>query len=352
MNARTVDVRPVQDGDAEGLAELAARSADGGRVGVRVRRTVPLLESVRVRGADAVGFVATAARGELVGAAWVAYSAASAAPDGTTAQLAYLHSLDVDPAWRRQGVGRALTQARLQDAASRDGECLVAASIQAGNEASTANARHWAQRSLGTVRVTPVPPPRRPPRARSGVFVRPVRSGDLDQVAQGLRDHARHHVLAPVPTTGELEAWLAQRVRGEALNAYVVAVAPDGRVLAGLGLQDESRLSTLEVTHLPRALVAANLALRVVPRDRLMRNLNVRLPWFDPAHEPAARQLWRTVRWDWRRRGSSIVVQVDPTSPITRMLRAPRWLPSTTLEVLVREPGSVHLPASPLGLVP
>ncbi len=181
--------------------------------------------------------------------------------------------------------------------------------------------------------------------------MRPATPADLPAVADGIRVAARALTLAPAPDAEELASWLAVRVGGELFRSYVVATDTAGRIVAGMGLEEEGRLFSLEVARMPAAVAAANLLVRVVPKDRLMRNLNVRLAWFEPGHEAAAQAMWRHVRWEYRDRGTSIVRAVDPKGPLARALPVARWLPSTSLRVVVREPPGCMLPPLPIGAV-
>ena len=181
--------------------------------------------------------------------------------------------------------------------------------------------------------------------------MRPATPADLPAVADGIRIAARALTLAPAPDAEELASWLAVRVGGELLRSYVVATDTAGRIVAGIGLEEEGRLFSLEVTRMPAAIAAANLLVRVVPRDRLMRNLNLRFAWCRPGQEAAAKAIWRQVRWDYRDRGTSLVRAVDPTGPLARALPVAPWLPATSLQVVVREPPGLTLPSLPIGAV-
>lgn len=148
-----------------------------------------------------------------------------------------------------------------------------------------------------------------------------------------------------------LASWLAIRVGGHPLRSYAEATDATGRVVAGLGVEHEHKLISIEVTRMPALIAAANVFLRVIPRDRLLRNINVRFPWFLPGHQAAAQWLWRQLRWDIRDRGTNVVRSVDPTGPLARALPVPRWLPSTSLQIVIREPAGCVLLARPVGAV-
>jgi predicted N-acetyltransferase YhbS len=343
-----VDVRRAQPSDGDALRRLHAESSDSGKVAFRPRYYADPAEARTALRPGTEEFVAVVGA-QVVGTGAVTFSKVQAGAQ--VIGLAWGSGLAVAPQWRRRGVARRLTEAILDAVADRDTPHVVAGAIQVGNKASMSTAMPWVGRTLGTVRVTPVPPPRRRPRSVPGVIVRPATPADLPAVAEGVGGAAQALTLAPAPDVEELASWLAVRVGADLLRSYVVATDASGDVVAGIGIEDEGRLFSLEVTRMPAAIAAANLLVRVVPRDRLMRNLNVRFAWFRPGHEAAARAMWRQVRWDYRNRGTSIVRAVDPTGPLARALPVARWLPSTSLRVVVREPPGVRLPPLPVGAV-
>ena len=270
-------------------------SSDGGKVAFRPRHHGDDTALLSLRSGDSHDYVAVVGD-ELVGAGSVSFS--RVADRDRDIGLAWLSGLLVTPGWRGRGIARRLTAIRLDAVAGRDGPHVVAAAVQAGNGPSMANAMRWASRALGTVQVTPVRPLRRAPRPAAGVRIRPVATADLAAVAAGIRSAAQELCLAPVVDADDLARWLDVRVGGHELRTYSVAVDSTGAVVAGLGLEHEYKLISMEVTRMPAIVAAANLVVRVVPRNRLMRNINVRFAWFRPGHQAAAQLLWRQARWD------------------------------------------------------
>lgn len=327
-------IRAVDAQDSPALARLAAASSDGGRIAFAPRHHVPVVEAARAKHLDVDGVVAETPDGTVVGAGWVSFERCHLGTE--VGEVALLHSLAVNPEHRRQGIAAALTRWRLHRAAER--KAVVVAAIQAGNAASEANARSWSTQTLGTLVVTPSPIRGSPPRpgAGAGVSVRRAQSSELGELSERIESFSAEHVLSPAVDEHTLARWLDIRVAGQPLNHYFVAVDDTGRLLAGLGIEEEARLSSLEVVRMPVALRVAARLLKVVPADRRMRNLVVRMPWFVPGQGAAARYLWEYLRWEWRDRGSSLVTTLDATSPLTTMLYAPRWMPRTTLRIVGR----------------
>ena len=105
-----------------------------------------------------------------------------------------------------------------------------------------------------------------------------------------------------------------------------------------MGIREEGRLMSVHIGKVPPLINFANLILKVIPPDRELRSLQAEKIWFSPDNLNAARLLWQTVRWDWRDRGSNLVVNFDPRSPLRQMLQIAPWMPSTSLGIALRSP--------------
>jgi predicted N-acetyltransferase YhbS len=127
--------------DAAALADLAARTPDGGLISFSSREHVPQDAAVAGQHDASVGVVARLANtGELVGSARVSYGRCRLA--NHVRPYALLSSLAVHPGHRRRGVGSALARWRIDRAVATSGaDVLLVAQIQAGNTASLAAAR-------------------------------------------------------------------------------------------------------------------------------------------------------------------------------------------------------------------
>jgi len=331
-------LRDQTPGDEDALAALSRQAPDGGSIAFSTQRHVPEQQVTAGQHDRTLGVVAQdRATGALVGVARV--SSGRCRVGGQLRPYALLGSLAVHVEHRRQGIGAALARWRIERATELSGPgTVLVAEIQAGNVASLANARTWADQLVGRLVVAPMPVRSRPPRPRTGVTVRPVEPGELSEVADRLGAFTAHHDLAR-PHTGEtLAAWLASSPLPEPVNHYLVATDPAGRLVAGMGLREAGRLSSMRIHRMPVAVRLANLALQVVPRDGVMRNLEVDKVWFAPGHAGAARQLWETARWDLRRHSTGLVATYDADGPLRRVLRTPPWMPTTSFTMAVRSP--------------
>lgn len=95
---------------------------------------------------------------------------------------------------------------------------------------------------------------------------------------------------------------------------------------------------SIYIEKVPTLISLANLVLKVIPPDREMRPLQAEKMWFAPNGLEAARYLWQTLRWTWRDRGSSLVCNYDPRSPIRQWLQVPFWMPTTSVSIASRAP--------------
>lgn len=328
-------VRAAGPEDEAALAALARASPDGGAVAFTPEQHVPARELAREHEvserfvAEADGVVAGTGRLDI----------GTCRFEGEDVRYALLSSLQVHPDHRRRGIATRLTDWRLRRAGELAGEDVTAvAYIQAGNTASLANARRWATQVGGRLVVTPVPVRRRPPRPRAGLTVRPAEGAELAEVAAAIDASYAGRNFARRWDEARLARWLAASPFPDPVNHYLVAADRSGRLLAGLGLREEGRISSLVIGHMPARLRAVNAVLRVVPPDGRMRNLIVDKAWFVPGQLEAARHLWEVTRWEWRGAGTSLLLTHDPRSPLHDVVAARPWLPTTSATVAVRAP--------------
>lgn len=322
--------------DSQALARLVEQSPDGGRITFSPRYHLPLYDIYTAHGSDAVVAEVEGVPG-LVGAARVSYGECQF--ERSTHLYALLSSLTVHPDHRRKGIATALAQWRIERAVEKGGtETIILADIQSGNVGSTANAKKWANQISGHVVTSPIPMRSKPPKPLDGIVVREAMPDELEAIAQQLNTFYLDYNFYRPQTAETLHTWLQDSPFETPINHYLVAVDRSNRLLAGIGLREAWRLMTLYVEKVPLPVRLANMVLKVVPPDNEMRNLEADKLWFAPGQLEAARHLWQTTRWEWRERGSGLLVNVDPRSPIPQVLQNPAWMPTTSVSLAVRAP--------------
>jgi GNAT superfamily N-acetyltransferase len=334
-----VIVRQATPEDHARLAALAGASPDGGAVGFRPEHHVPPGEITR--GHERSEHFVAEIDGALAGTARLDLGTCRFEGDDT--RYALLSSLQVDPAYRESGAAALLTDTRLARATELSGEDAVTlAYVQAASAESLANAHPWATQVLGRLVVTPVPVRQRAPRSKPGLTVRPAAPGELAEIAAAVDAWSAGHDFARRWDAARLGDWLAASPLPDPVNHYRVVSDESGRLLAGLGIHERGRLTSLVIDRLPLFMRAANTVLHTVPRDGRMRNLIIDKMWFAPGRLDAARSLWETVRWEWRAAGGSLLLNHDPRDPVHRVIAARPWLPTTTSTVALRSRRPMH----------
>lgn len=338
-------VREATPEDAGAIAALAARSADGGAVAFRAIDHVPAGTALRP-GTERLSVVAELPGAGIVGAAAIGFGRFRYA--GAEHPYALLNSLAVDPDHRGQGVAKALATWRLERAERELGaDAVILADIQGGNAASRAVARHWATGFTTRMLIVPAPMRHRPPRLPADVVVRDADAADVPGIISHLTERAAARDFARIWTPESLAAWLAATPFAEPIARYRVATDRTGRLIGGIALRDDGRLRSMEVTHMAAAIRAANLVMRVVPREGVLRNVTVEHLWHVPGREDAAAALYQQTRWLDRDHGNTLLSSIDARDPIRRCLGMLPWSPTTTTVAAVR----AAVPPSPDRLV-
>jgi ribosomal protein S18 acetylase RimI-like enzyme len=253
--------------------------------------------------------------------------------------FAYMYSLSVHPDYRRQGLASQIAASRIETARQRVGDDgVIVAGIQPGNAGSLRTAQKWySQRldrtSAGVARVRT-----KPPRPRSDWVVRPADDSELEEIAEKQNAFYRDYNLYTPQTAHSLAAWRAEIPLGFALHDYYLLADSRRNILAGLGITDEGRVMSSQLVHMALPLRLANMFLRIVPSDGVMKRMPVEHFWFAPGHAEAAAFLWESMRWLWRDRGTMLMAFYDTQGPLTRVISLPKFIPSQTGSLVVSGP--------------
>ena len=112
-----------------------------------------------------------------------------------------------------------------------------------------------------------------------------------------------------------------------------------GRVVGGCELHDSTKLTALVIEHVPPVLRAMNLFMRVIPPDRVVRNVAVARLWHVSGRLDVGRALWGHASSVSATRGANAVsTQFDPRGPLAKLLPLRPWTVKGKLAAAVRSP--------------
>lgn len=327
-------LRTMEPGDGASFSALAEAAPDGGLVTFFPRYLIdPYTHLVCEDPATTAVVVTHPEHPGIVGAGLV--TLLDAYLGGTLHRAAYLSSLLVHPRVRRRGVATRIAAWRIQHARAQAGDDVVIfANIQQGNTASEGNAYKWATQFLPGPVVTPLPVLPKPPANPGGWAVRPAEDAELPQLAERANTfYAEYNLHVPVEE--------AHKAMEPPHTQWMVAVDENGEIAAGVVLQETFRESELVVQHMPLAIRMANVFLKAIPPDGVLKQATLSYLWYVPGAESAARYLVKRLRHDWRNACKVLVFTYDRRSPLHDLLDITPWQPTTALNVALYSPQPV-----------
>jgi GNAT superfamily N-acetyltransferase len=200
-------LRAVLPGDAERFAALSLRCPDGGRIPALVHYHIDALAALAALRGETAGLVAVASGSEeLAASAFVSFGRCQF--ENRPCQYALFHTLMVDPRYRGNGLGTAITAQCVDEARRRlGGDGVIVALVQARNAASARIAKSLS-RSGGLLQARATGVRRRPPAPRGRLSVRAAASDELGAIAEQMNAFYRAHQLYSPETADSLAAWL------------------------------------------------------------------------------------------------------------------------------------------------
>jgi GNAT superfamily N-acetyltransferase len=335
---KNVTLREVRPDDGEALRVLSALSPDGGRFAISPEFQINPYDVFFKLGSDTTGVLAEIPQtGAVVGFGLVDIQERYL--NETLLPCATLHSLNVHPAYRRQGVATQLGRWRIEYAEKRIGaEGGILALIQRGNAGSLAAAQKWKAKPIGQYCNSLIRVREQPPTEEAGLMVRPAKASELEQIAQRLNNFYRGYNLHTPHTGSSLKLWLHSGPFPTPFRAYHVVVDSQNNILAGLAIAEQCRLVTMRVQHMPKPVTLLNKCVKMVPESGIIKQINASKLWFAGGQLAAARYLWESIRWQVRAFGTHLVCSYDPVSPLPDMIRPPRWLPKGSSFVMAHLP--------------
>jgi predicted N-acetyltransferase YhbS len=304
-------LRPMEPSDGPAIDALMRHQAQTTSVGMTTHYRHDLYAALVAQHPSLSGVVAESPGIDgLVGMATAYFDDVSI--DGQVFPCAHLENLKVHTEVRRHGLGSRLASWRIDEAQRRfGGECVVTAGVEATNRASLATAQRWSTHMLGPVRLV-IARTSSKPSPRRGVEVRPMTDGDVDTVLARLDTFYAGYDLVPRHTPSGFAGTLAPTGLGEPIRAYRVAVAGDGKMIAGACVTERFKLMADHLDSIPLPLAILGRLTGLIPSDRMIRSIEISLAWHSPGHVDALRTLWDAIRFEWHGRANTVVGLADP----------------------------------------
>jgi L-amino acid N-acyltransferase YncA len=343
MSSTPFTVRAMTAEDAPALAELRASQPNPGRLAAlqpSFATDSSALQAALSR--DLVGVVAEGPGGGLIGMGMA--SVGDCRYEAGLRSYIYVHTVFVHPAHRQRGLALEMARLRMELArrrASRGDGPVEFALIAQSNRAALVAVRHWTTQRLGGRIYRMVARVRgRPPRANSGLQIRPAEPEDFAEIVERQNNCFDGYNFFPPASPESLAARQMAPAGREPVSERYVAVDHRRNILSGLTLVDYGRLQPLHVVDMAWPVRAANRLLRLIPPDGTLSRVRMLGFWFTPGRLEAARHLWEAVCWLWRDRATLASITLDrrcplahiglggplplvPRSPLTLVLGAP-----------------------------
>ncbi|HET9458321.1 MAG TPA: GNAT family N-acetyltransferase [Candidatus Limnocylindrales bacterium] len=331
-------LRPLQASDGPAIDALIRGEAQTTAMAMSTHYGHDVVAAMAAQHPTMFGVVATTSDGdEIVGMATAFIDEVQLGD--RTLPCAHLENLKVRHDVRRRGLGRRLAEWRIAEARRRfGGEGVIAAGIDATNEASLATARRWATDVDGPLRVVIGRVSSRAP-ARSTIIVRPLEDRDVEAVVAGANAFYSGYSLYPPQTPGSLASAHAQTALGLPIRQYRVAVRPDGTIVAGASVTERFRIMTDHIERVPIPLALLSKVFSILPPDRVIRSIELSLAWHAPGHAAAGRHLWDAIRHEWRDRATHVTGIADPRGSLGDLFVVGRSFgPRVALMVAIQAP--------------
>lgn len=321
-----ISLRQLTPNDGTAYSTLIANSPDTGAIRIAPHFEIDPYQALLGLHADTVGIVAeTPGYDGFIGSGLIRFGKCQW--EGTVRPYALLNTLVVHPDFRRKGVASQIAKWRIEHARRRFGDDgVIFAIIQKNNTGSELTARKWYRQFLPD-RLTIIPMKLRstPPAQASQFIVRKIEAFEFEAVAERLNLFYGDYNLYS-PETGEsLSTWCTKTLFDTPIHHYMVVTDTSNNILGGLGLAEYGRLRTLVISHLPETMRYLNKFLKIMPESGIIRELSTSRVWFAPGQFKAARYLLDVVRWEWREKGTSLVVFSDTRSPLMEVYRLRPW---------------------------
>lgn len=258
--------------------------------------------------------------------------------NGSVLPFIILDSLKVDEGFRKQGLGTLLAQWRIDYARQQFGEDVVLLSVTStDNIASQNTMKKWSREFTDPFPITLLRTSSRKPTDLQSLTIRDAHPDEYEALANAQNAFYRDYNLYMPVSAESLAKDVAQSFNGQPITRHIVAVTDNGDLVAGGSARYRGDLMYDKITP-PPPLRLANMFLRLLPPDGILRDVQLRGLWFTHGQETSLQHLLHTVRYLYHDKASMIGLIFDQRSPLQALIKRSRFLPIPQIIVSVKGP--------------
>lgn len=263
--------------------------------------------------------------------------------NGQLLPFAGLDSLQVEQAFRGQGVGRQLVEWCLNRTRAEYGAaCARFSGTTTDNHASRATLKSWAREIIEPIHVVIVPVRQRPPQTVSGITVREAEAAEYDEFAAKQNAFYEKYNAYPPTDAGGMAKLANMAPGGQRIYRFFVALDAAGNLLAGARAWLRGLLKVDKINNPPLPLRVVNSLIRLIPPDYIMREISVNGFWYGADKLAVAQKLWEEMRWQCRAYGTMLTISFDPHDPARSAVKLKPWhQPRPKVVVAIQGPAPV-----------
>lgn len=173
------------------------------------------------------------------------------------------------------------------------------------------------------------------PKIPNGWTLGPIKPEETNQVIDLVNDFHKEYNFYVARTPQDFNQWLSKTLDDNHINQYWLIRDSNQNVLAGIGISELFRLRKMHLQGKPFQ-KSLNFLLNFMPANGDIKELGVSMFWYLPGQEEAAKLLWDSIRYDWRQFANTVLLQLDPDSPISQIIESDLWPQKTALNIAVR----------------
>lgn len=325
-----ITVRQMKAEDGGGIKELCVASPDTGSYSYYPDFHINPCDGLSSQYPDNAGVVVTHSSHGVIGVGDSIYGRCRF--NGGMRDFAYLKAYHVHRDFRRYKAGTRINRTLEEMARKNVGnDVLILGSVQTDNvpqQRMLAKSSGWRINTLFNSGLFSLKK-RKPWGGRDWTIesVGPSMENEIDRITEGLNSFYRDYNLYEPQTSGTFSRWLSNTLFETPFIHYYIVKDNRGNILAGMGVVEEYRVRTFVACEIPFKIKAANLLLKIIPKNNVIRQLIGAKIWFAEGEEAAGKYLFDYIRYHWREMGDIFVCHYDPRSPLAKMLALPKWRP-------------------------